>query len=208
MVLVKMKNISALIICAGLSQRMGSIKSLIEYQGTPFLALIIKKCASVCKDIIVVTGYESEYVQRKISCWIQKDSPDLLRNIKWSHNADFQKGMLTSLQKGLREAKKTDWLLYHFVDQPVIPQEFYHELIQQADNDFEWIQPVYNGQNGHPLLFSQTLITRILGISPKQSLRVISKDKKLKKKLWPCAFPEILDDYDTPQQLQQLMGND
>ncbi len=49
--------------------------------------------------------------------------------------------MFTSLQTGLTAAINSDWILYHFVDQPGLPNKFYQEFIKQIDDEHNWIQP-------------------------------------------------------------------
>lgn len=198
-------TITALILSAGLSQRMGGrLKPLIDYKGTPFLVHIIKKVSAVCRNIVIVTGYKAGYIQYEINSWLQKNNRDLIKNIHWCYNADFEQGMLRSLQTGLSAIQNSDWVLYHFTDQPTLPEKFYKEFIKQNKNGYDWLQPKYKGKSGHPVLFSQKLAKRILELDSNQSLRDISKDQKLKRKIWHCDFPEILTDYDTPGQLKEL----
>ena len=198
-------TVTALILSAGLSQRMdGRLKPLIYYKGTPFLVHIIKKVSAVCNNIIIVTGYKAGYVQDEIKKWLIKNNRNLIKNIHWCHNTDYEQGMLLSLQTGLSFIKKTDWILYHFTDQPTLPDKFYEEFIEQIHTAYDWIQPQYKGQSGHPVLFSQRLVEQILALESNQSLRDISNDQKLNHKVWNCNFPEILTDYDTPEQLKEL----
>ena len=197
-------KIIGLIIGAGLSQRMGQLKPLISYNKKPFLAHIILKLNLICQEIVIVTGHKSEYVKDEIIAWLEKNCKDMIDKITWSYNPDFESGMLTSLQKGLLEIEDSDWVLYHFVDQPDIPKLFYRQFEKQIDNSYDWIQPKYDGQSGHPILFSRKILNEIQKLKTTQSLRDISGNEKLKCKRWECEFPEILHDYDTPQQLRGL----
>ena len=200
-----MIKITALILSAGLSQRMeGRLKPIINYKGTPFLIHVIKKVSVVCRDIVIVTGYKALEIQNEINSQLKNEKPDLIKNINWCHNPDFEQGMLRSLQTGLSAIHNADWILYHFTDQPSIPDNFYHMFIKQIDNDYDWLQPKYMGKSGHPILFSRNISKRILTLESSQSLRDISRDQNLKHKIWHCDFPEILTDYDTPGQLREL----
>jgi len=197
-------KITGLIIGAGLSQRMGQLKPLISYNKKPFLAHIILKLNLICQEIVIVTGHKSEFVKDDIIGWLESNCRDMIDKITWSYNPDFESGMLTSLQKGLLEIEDSDWVLYHFVDQPNIPNLFYEQFEKQIDNAYDWIQPKYDGQSGHPILISRKLINKILKLETTQSLRDISGNEKLKSKRWECEFPEVLHDFDTPQQLGEL----
>ena len=128
----------------------------------------------------------------------------MLKKMHWQHNPDYEKGMLSSLQAGLNAVKDSKWILYHFVDQPNIPAPFYPALANQIDNVFDWIQPSYMGKSGHPILFSNKLTDAILNLNQDQSLRDLAQFVKFKQKKWDCGFKEILMDFDTPQQLENL----
>ena len=196
-------TIGGLIISAGLSERMRQLKPLISFDDKPFLAHIILKLNTVCQKIVIVTGHQSDTIKNEINTWLKTHNKNL-NNIIWCYNPDFTKGMFTSLQRGLKELDGIGWILYHFVDQPNIPKQFYKQFVNQIDDEYEWIQPGYNSISGHPVLLSDKLVKPILRLSPTKSLRDLSKHKVVKRKIWSCNFPEILQDYDTPQQLKNL----
>jgi len=198
-------KITGLVLCAGLSKRMGQLKPLIHYNKKPFLAHVILKLHTFCENVVIITGYKSDYIKTEILSWLDENSKDIFDKITWCYNSDFENGMLSSLQKGIKEIKHSDWILYHFADQPHIPDEFYKKFINQIDYHYDWIQPEYKTQSGHPILFSKKIIKEILNLNGDESLRDIAKDSKLKRKQWKCDFPEILKDYDTPDQLNELM---
>lgn len=199
-------NITGLIISAGLSKRMGNLKPLIELDGKAFLVHVILKLSNICQKIVIVTGYKSESIKKEIIDVLQKNNKNLIDIISWHFNPDYEKGMLTSLQAGLRQINNSDWILYHFADQPTIPLSFYNKFLQQIDKNFNWIQPKYNNQSGHPILFSKNVRSKILKLNIDQSLRDVAKNNEVKRKLWKCDFAEILHDYDTPQDLKRLTG--
>ena len=58
------KNIDAIILAAGLSSRMGIPKALLDFNGFNFLINITLKLSSICGRIVVVTGHQSELVER------------------------------------------------------------------------------------------------------------------------------------------------
>lgn len=197
-------KITGLIISAGLSGRMGRLKPLIEFDGKTFLEHIITKLDMICSKIIIVTGFQSNRIINETENRVKSGNKELLKKLNWQHNPDYEKGMLTSLQTGLKAAQSSDWFIYHFVDQPNIPEPFYSALAQQIDTEFEWLQPVYNGKSGHPIVISKKLTSSILSLTTNQSLRDLRQNVKIKQKKWLCNFKEILQDFDTPQQLKNL----
>jgi molybdenum cofactor cytidylyltransferase len=192
-------KITGLVITAGLSQRMGSFKPLLKYNKISFLENIIQKLNLICDEIIIVTGFNSEEIFNKL----ENISNDFAQKLKIVHNVNYEMGMFTSLQKGLENCN-SDYIIYHFVDQPNIPNEFYTNFVNQINLDYDWIQPQYKGQNGHPIIFSKKVSEKIIFSSQNSNLRIVSASKEINKYFWECNSEEILTDIDTPKDYELL----
>jgi len=180
-------------------------KPLANYKGKTFLYNIIIKLDKICDEIIIVTGFNSDELKPEtIKSLKDENLFELLPKIKFIFNESFQKGMFTSLQKGIYEAKNCDWILYHFVDQPGLSENFYLDFVKQTDSNCNWIQPINKGQKGHPILLGKDLFELIANSSPDSNLREISKNPKVKKKYWECNYTEIFQDIDTDQDYIKL----
>jgi molybdenum cofactor cytidylyltransferase len=192
-------NITGLIISAGLSSRMGKFKPLLEYDGKLFLERIIDNLAEVCSKIIIVTGHNFENINNFVSSFYPQN-----KSITLKFNSDYKTGMFSSLKNGIGGCNDEDWILYHFVDQPNLPDKFYTELISQIDRSFDWIQPVIYDKKGHPILFNYKVIQKIINGDSNSNLRLISQDTSIKKKYWECGYKEIFTDIDTVTDLNNL----
>ncbi len=191
-------KIHGLILSAGLSGRMKKFKPLLHYKGKSFIQNIALKLNSVCDKIIIVTGYNANEVEEDIN------QLNINSKIEFVFNSNYEKGMLTSLQAGLAKAMESDWIIYHFVDQPGLPQKFYTDFIRQIDKDHNWIQPKIKEQNGHPILIRRNLFQIILDAPLNSNLRLISNHPILKKKFWECGYAEIFQDIDTEEDYSKL----
>jgi len=205
-------KIGGLLACAGKSERIGSPKPLLMYRGLPFCILILAKMNLICERIVIVLGHKAEEVRREIDKYlsdINKTKRELRDNSLIDHvseinnkveiivNENYELGMFSSLQYGIEKLNDSDWALYHFTDQPTLPISFYTDLIKQLDDQFDWIQPRFNAQNGHPILINHRLFKNII-FSPRNSdLRKLTSYKSIKKKYWDCTYPQVLDDIDT-----------
>ncbi len=211
-----MVNLDGLIISAGYSSRMKRFKPLMKYNGIPFLLSIIIKLSKVCENIVVVIGYQADNLKKEITHWLNQSPEDtwlklgnltekswynLSQRISIEYNQDFNLGMFSSLQCGLRQLLHPKWVLYHFVDQPHIPTHFYSKFVAQISSDFNWIQPVYKGGKAHPIIFDPIVISAILKADPGTNLNIVVQQSKFKKKYWNCQFPEIIQDLDTQLDL-------
>jgi CTP:molybdopterin cytidylyltransferase MocA len=192
------RKINGIIISAGLSGRMGKFKPLLNYKGKSFIQNIALKLNSVFDKIIIVTGYNANEVEEDIN------QLNINSKIEFVFNSNYEKGMLTSLRAGLAKAMESDWIIYHFVDQPGLPQKFYTDFIRQIDKDHNWIQPKIKEQNGHPILIRRNLFQIILDAPLNSNLRKISNDPMVKKKFWECGYTEIFQDIDTEEDYSKL----
>ncbi|MCW8803377.1 MAG: NTP transferase domain-containing protein [Ignavibacteriaceae bacterium] len=190
---------------AGLSGRMGKFKPLAEYKGKSFIYNIILKLNLVCDKIIIVTGFKEEDLKNRIIGDLSADDQaQIIKKMLFIQNENYKKGMFTSLQTGLAGARECDWILYHFVDQPGLPEKFYFDFVKQIDNNCNWIQPVNKEQKGHPILLGKDLFELIVNSSPDSNLREISNNPIVKKKYWECNYEEIFQDIDTEEDYLKL----
>jgi CTP:molybdopterin cytidylyltransferase MocA len=188
-----------IILSAGLSGRMGKFKPLLNHKGKSFIQNIALKLNSVCTKTIIVTGFKSNEVEHNVN------QLNINSKINFVFNEQYERGMFASLQAGLKASKNPDWIFYHFVDQPGLPVKFYSECVKQIDDKHNWIQPSFKGQNGHPILIHSSVFELIINSPINSSLRVISKNSIVKKKIWACEFEEVLQDVDTKSDLSGLV---
>jgi molybdenum cofactor cytidylyltransferase len=195
-------SVNGLLISAGLSGRMGEFKPLMLFNEIPFVVIITKKMLSVCDKVVIVTGYKSHEIETTIQHAFTHDK--LFEKIRLVYNPDYEKGMFTSLQAGIKQMEDAEWVLYHFVDQPFHSIKFYEEMIYQIDNDYDWVQPKYETKEGHPVLFKKTLFEKIIESPSNFWLRFIRDDDITKKKNWETGYSQILKDFDTRDDIEKF----
>lgn len=185
-------KITGIIVSAGLSSRMDEFKPLLKYNGISFIENIIHKLNLICDEIIIVTGHNSEII---IEC-VSDLSSDIRNKIIFVHNENYEEGMFKSLQKGLSNCN-SEWIIYHFVDQPNLPEKFYFEFVERINNEYDWIQPIYKGRKGHPIIFNKEVIKIVLNADINSTLKSVSASRKINKYFWDCNYKEIHSDIDT-----------
>lgn len=197
------KTITGIIISAGLSSRMGEFKPLLKINDIPFVVMIAGKIQNVCGKLIIVTGHRKSEISESMENFIRRGylNGDKIMIIE---NPDFERGMFTSLKAGLAASGDSDWYLYHFVDQPSIPEEFYGKFIAKIDENFGWIQPSFKMMKGHPILFSRKAAGKILEAPVDSNLKTIANDNSIPKLIWDCPYGQILHDMDTKEDLNLL----
>ncbi len=190
-------KISGLILAAGLSGRMNSFKPLLKINEKTLIEVITEKLLLICNEVIIVTGYNNNLVEKSIG---KSD------RVKFVYNENYQHGMFTSLKKGLGTASDSEWVLYHFVDQPSLPGKFYYEFVKQVSNEYNWIQPAFNNVKGHPVLLHQSLFQIILNEDSASSLKNVSQMPEVKKKIWSCSYPQVFEDLDTKEDFGKIIS--
>ena len=187
-----------MILSAGFSGRMQKFKPLLDYEGKSFVQNIMIQLSPVCDKIIIVTGYKADEIKENILLQKNKIRYELV------FNPDYERGMFTSLQAGIRAVKDADWILHHFVDQPGLPKTFYSDFIKQIDEYHNWIQPSIKGEKGHPILIHNELFKLITDADINSNLRNVSRNSIVKKKFWECKYKEIFQDIDTEEDYKNI----
>jgi len=199
--------VNGLIISSGYSERMGQPKPLMMYKGFPFAVQIIDKLLQVCEKIFVVVGHDADTVKTAVERYLTEPplvSKQLMPFVEFVYNENYSQGMFTSLQAGLKAMNKCDHVIYHFVDQPMLPEMFYIDFAAQKDFSIDWVQPQYHELKGHPILINSSLFKIIIDSPADSNLRELANTLNIKKKYWKCGYPEVLQDIDTEEDYKSI----
>ncbi len=139
---------SAIILAAGISQRMGSLKPLLDWGGQPLIRYELEQLWEAGADeVIVVLGYRADDVSRQlrgIPCRIM-------------FNPRYQLGRAGSLRIGAKAVNRdADRILIEDVDQPR-PAAFLRTLYEAHPADADYTIPVHGGRHGHPVVVAGRL---------------------------------------------------
>lgn len=150
--------ISAIILAAGESKRMGQPKQLLPFRGSTLLGQIMENLLqSQAAEIIVVLGYQAE-----------KIIPQIAREpVKIVVNSDFDQGMSSSIKCGLSHiSEAADGVMIVLGDQPLIEKETIDLLIKKyRQSERGIILPVYKGIRGHPVIFKMKYKDELLRLT-------------------------------------------
>jgi molybdenum cofactor cytidylyltransferase len=146
------KAFPAVILAAGLSERMGSMKPLLMFGGKQtFLDRIVQRFREYgSKEIIIVVNKE---VQKKISKGFSEEMKIIL-------NENPTTGRMDSLKLGIGALKDKTGCFIHNADNPFINPDMLEAMINKFE-DGSYIVPVVNGKGGHPVLISSKIIKQI-----------------------------------------------
>lgn len=170
-----------IILAAGTSSRAQTNKLLLEYDGFPLIIHAIKGMLPFVNEIIVVTGHYHEQLVEAL-----KD----VKGIRIVYNPDYQKGMFSSLQAGLRYLDDDVVILPG--DCPFVSETTYEILMQTNGN---MLVPEYKGIKGHPIVIRKPLVNLLRHVDINSNLRAFRDQQGFQ--IVRVDDPNIIVDIDT-----------
>jgi molybdenum cofactor cytidylyltransferase len=186
--------ICAIVLAAGKSERMGRLKALLPFRGRTFLENILDAIhRSSIGHTVVVLGH------------CRQDIEQAAPGLHFVFNPDFEQGMVTSLQTGIRALPRDSAGAFLFlVDHPVVETETIEALTRAISSD-RIVQPTYNGRRGHPVFFGAEVLMEILQLPSSQGADVVVKRDPGRITEIPVDSAGILVDVDAPEDYEKLL---
>lgn len=163
---IKNKNISALILAAGYSLRMGDFKPLMQIGSHSAIEHAIRTFQQVgISDIKVVAGFRAD----ELSKAVKPLGAEIVCN------PNFAQGMYTSVQVGVRALESEVRAFFMLpVDIPLVSCTTVKKMLDCSRlNQYGIIYPVFNGMRGHPPLITTRYKDEILHGDAHEGLRGI-----------------------------------
>jgi molybdenum cofactor cytidylyltransferase len=149
--------ISAIVLAAGRSTRMGRNKLVLSLDGKPVLQRVLDALKdSKVDETLVVLGGGAEEVRSTVD----------LGGTKVVVNRRYAQGMSTSIRAGLaRVDRSTDAAIIVLGDQPFLSAALVNAVIDafQAEGA-PVVLPVHRGTRGNPVLFARSVFPEIMRI--------------------------------------------
>jgi len=198
--------ITALILAAGASRRMGQPKMLLPWGDETVLTHVISVFQKAgVDDVLVVTGGAKDEVENLIA----------RLNVRMTHNPEYAtEEMLSSIQCGIRTFNLTPpplsceergaAMLIGLGDQPQV-QERSVRMVCDAfrESKSNLVVPSYRMRRGHPWLVAQSLWDELLKMRAPQSPRDLLNAHADQIHYVDIDEPTILADLDTPSDYEK-----
>ena len=193
-----MTKITAIILAAGKSMRMGSPKMLLPWGEKTIIEHVVAVFAKAgVDDIVVVTGGAREQVEALIlDCG--KSFP-----VRSVYNNDYMNGdMLSSIQCGLRHIaeESVGAAMIGLGDQPQVQERSVRLLCEAySQTQSSLVVPSFQMRRGHPWLVARALWKEVIEMSPTQTPRDFLNAHAKDIHYVNLNTPSILADLDTPE---------
>ena len=189
-----MTTVSAVVLAAGLSSRMGGPhKLLLDVAGEPMLRRVVRSVLAIDPaEVVVVTGFNAEAVVAAL---------DGLP-VRFVHNADFAEGQPGSVAAGVRALTEfCHAVMIVLGDQPLLTPAALGRLVEAyrtAPDGRTILVPTSGGARGNPVLFAASHIPEIQAGKMKLGCRRLIETYPDQVALIEMADDAFTQDCDTP----------
>ena len=188
--------ISAIVLAAGLSRRMGRAKLLLELHGEPVIRRSVAPLADVVDEIVVVTGAEDAALRAAL---------DGLP-VRFAVNPHPERGQGTSIACGVRALGSATRAAFVVLgDQPRLPAGLMRALVAAFERSGKpIIAPVYHGGvQGNPVLFASEVFGELAALDGDAGARAVvsARPERVERVAVDTPMPR---DLDTPEDYEKL----
>jgi molybdenum cofactor cytidylyltransferase len=176
---------------------MGKPKALLPLRGRTLIDNILEAIArSSIEQTVVVVGHHRVEIEKHLGA-----------SVKLVFNPNYELGMTTSFQAGIRALPKeiTGAVLF-LVDHPIVDSDTIESLIANVSPD-RIVLPVFEGRRGHPVLFGAAVLQEILALTASQGANIVVRKDPDRIVQVPVHAPGILVDVDTPEDFLKLQND-
>jgi molybdenum cofactor cytidylyltransferase len=191
--------ITAIVLAAGESKRMGRPKMLLPWGDDTVAGRVIKVLRSAeIEDILVVTGSGRDQLESYLAKFA---------NVRTAFNPDYERGeMLSSIQCGLSALKpETRAALICLGDQPQVQAESVRRVCAAfRENGSLLVVPSYEMRRGHPWLIARPLWDRLSELSAPLTARDFLSLHSEDIYYVNIDSSSVIDDLDTPGDYEKF----
>lgn len=190
--------ITAIVLAAGESKRMGQPKMLMPWGQSTVLQTVISTIRSAgITDILVVTGGARRQVEALVGTTAQT-----------IFNENYPEGeMLSSIQAALaaKMADEVDAALICLGDQPQVTERSVRQVCDAfLTSDSPIVVPSYQMHRGHPWLLARPLWDELIALKRPLTARDFLNEHAAQIKYVEMDAPSIIEDLDTPEDYMKF----
>ena len=197
-------HITAIQIAAGLSSRMKGPNKLLQDIGGQNLIQHTygQLAASAVDDLIIVTGRDADEMESSIvNCELSIP--------KFVFNSNYEQGMTTSIQAGLKAIQKTDAVMICLSDMPLLTTTDYNVLLdafREAHDTSAILAPFAGKKKGNPVIFGSSFFTQMAEHTNPNGCSEIVKANGSRLIQFETASDHYFFDIDTPERLEEYIA--
>jgi molybdenum cofactor cytidylyltransferase len=195
--------LSAIVLAAGMSTRMGQNKLLLDFKDKPLIAHAVDTLlASEIDEVIVVLGNEADKVREKLRG----------KQVKLVENPHFQEGLSSSVRAGVTAvSRQADGIMVYLADQPLLEPADVNRILRAFTHAKEVsksiVVPFFDGQRGNPVLLDSSYREAILGVIGDVGCKGVIKRYPDQVFVVEMESDHVVRDVDTMQEYQGVLSS-
>jgi molybdenum cofactor cytidylyltransferase len=192
------KNIAAVLLAAGRSQRMGAFKPLLPFGGvTVAEACVVALREAGAVEVVVVVGHRKREVRAALAH---------LPGVRFAFNEAEGSEMGVSVARGVEAlSEEAEVVLVALVDHPAVPAAEIRKLIDERRRaGARLVVPEWRGRGGHPVLVDLAYREELLSLVPEKGLRALFEAHRAEVLRLPSGSPYVTRDMDTREDYLAL----
>ena len=184
-----MRDVSAIVLAAGRSSRMGAFKPLLPFGNSTVVETCLDQLFKAgAEDIVVVLGHRGDEIRAQLR----------QRKLAFAFNADPDAPMSTSIARGIeRVPNGAGCALITPVDHPAVSSETIMQIIREWKAGHALVQPEHQGRGGHPVLIDLHYRGELQNLDPSKGLRGFFASHRQEVLRLPVNSPFVAQDMDT-----------
>lgn len=191
-------KVSAIILAAGSSSRLGRPKQLVKYQGKSLVTHAIEQALSTSfQSVFVVLGAKSDLIRQEIGSF----SVNIFLNERW------EEGIGTSISEGIKYFQMvhpdSDGVVLMTCDQPFVTSELLESLLEKRQKTAKHlVASQYANSIGIPAFFSSSLFDELSRLNGNKGAKKVIL--KYPEETALINFPRGDFDVDTEEDVERL----
>lgn len=191
---------AGIILAAGESRRMGRDKALLSIGQQTFLGRLAGLFVERLDPVIAVVGHHRDEIEAAVK---------LPEGAAFARNPDYRRGMLTSLQCGLRALHPGSQVLFTLVDVAAVSAKSVRLISEALERGSAPIViPRCEGKRGHPVGIRWQIAEELLALEPNESPQTVMRRDRSRVQYLDVDDPFVLRDADTPEQYRGLIADE
>ena len=189
-------RVAGVVLAAGTASRMGGSKVTLPVDGRAMVARVVDAAlGSRLVETVVVVGNDADEVGELL-----RDRP-----VRTARNAEFARGMSTSMQVGLRAVgHECDGVLFLLADQPFVTTALIDLLIGAfAGSEQAIVRPEVLGRPANPVLMPARLFAELLEESGDRGGRRVLERHADEVRTVRVHDPLLVTDVDSPDDYER-----
>ena len=195
------EKVTAIILAAGLSRRMGEENKLMLPFGSSTIVrtTIYQVLQSDVEEVIAVIGHDDKIIREHIN--------DL--NVRIAVNKEYRTGLVSSIKCGIRAMRGEGSFMIALADMPLIQAEDYNNLIRYYskvyNQGFRIVRPKSRkGQPGNPVIFDNHLRESMLANTNLESSKPVIMEHQSSLAFYLSERSCYFADIDSPEDYGRL----